>query len=115
MDQTTKQELIARYRGGHRVVMDAVTGLTDTELDTRGEPGEWTPRQIIHHLADSEMTSAIRLRRLLAENRPEIQRYDEEAFAARLHYDRPIGASLDALKAVRASSAELLDRLSETD
>ena len=115
MDQGTRQELIARYKGGHRVVMEAVTGLTDTELDARGEPGEWTTRQIIHHLADSEMTSAIRLRRLLAEDQPEIQGYDEAAFAERLHYDRPVAASLDALKAARASSAELLDRLTETD
>ncbi len=114
MDQATRRSLIDRYRDGHRVVMEALAGISDADLEMT-QPGEWTPRQIVHHLADSEMTSAIRLRRLLAEDRPEIQGYDEEAFARRLHYDRPIGASLDALKAVRASSAELLDRLSETD
>src|SRR5579883_1572222 len=77
--------------------------------------GGWTPRQIVHHLADSETTSAIRLRRLLAENQPVIQGYDEELFARKLHYDRPIGASLELLRAVRAASAELLDWLTEEE
>ena len=74
------------------------------ELDRRPAPGKWTSREIVHHLADSEMTSAIRLRRLLAEDRPVIVGYDQEEFARRLHYDRPIGASLDALKAARATT-----------
>jgi hypothetical protein len=57
------------------------------------------------------MTSAIRLRRLLAEDRPQIIGYDEAAFAQRLHYDRPIEASLAAFHAARLTTAELLDRM----
>ena len=69
----------------------------------------------MHHLADSEMTSAIRLRRLLAEDSPVIVGYDQEEFARRLHYDRPIGASLDALKAARATTGAILDRMTEDE
>jgi hypothetical protein len=36
--------LIERYRDGHRVVADALKGITDDELD-RSASGEWTPRQ----------------------------------------------------------------------
>ena len=58
------------------------------------------------------MTSAIRLRRLIAEEQPVIAGYDEAEWARRLHYDdRPIGPSLDALAAARATTADLLDRL----
>jgi hypothetical protein len=64
-------------------------------------PGRWSAREIVHHLADSEMTAAIRLRRLLAEERPAIQGYDQEEFARRLHYDRPHEASLELFRAVR--------------
>jgi hypothetical protein len=78
-------------------------------------PGKWSARQIVHHLADSEMTSAIRLRRLLAEDNPLISGYDEEEFARRLHYDRPLEASLLALRAARDTSAQILDRLSEAE
>src|SRR5205814_5017356 len=78
-------------------------------------PGEWSARQVVHHLADSEMTSAIRLRRLLAEDRPVIVGYDEPEFARRLHYDRPIDGSLAAFRSARESTAELLDRLDEDE
>ena len=88
---------------------------SDAELDRRPAPGKWTAREIVHHLADSEMTSAIRLRRLLAEDSPVIVGYDQEEFARRLHYDRPIAASLDAFKAARATTGEILDRMTEEE
>ena len=61
------------------------------------------------------MTSAIRLRRLLAEDRPVLGAYDEEEFARRLHYDRPLDASLEVLRAVRAATAELVERLGDAE
>jgi DinB superfamily len=67
----------------------------------------------VHHLADSEMTSAIRLRRLIAEDEPTIVGYDEAEFARRLFYDRPIEASLEALRASRRTTAQILERLSD--
>ena len=69
----------------------------------------------MHHLADSEMTSAIRLRLLLAQDRPQISGYDQEEFARRLHYDRPIEASLEVFKAARRATGEILDRMSEAE
>ena len=116
MDRARRRELIARYADGHRVVLDAVCGATDRELDARPEAGGWTAREVVHHLADSEMTSAIRLRRLLAEDNPLIDRYDEEEFARRLRYGtRPLSASLDAVGAARRATAELLDLLTEEE
>lgn len=115
MDKQTRQTLIARYKDGPRVVAEALTGATDAELDARPAPGKWSAREIVHHLADSEMTSAIRLRLLLAEERAAIRSYDQEEFARRLYYDRPIAASLQAFEAARRSTSELLDRMSDAD
>jgi hypothetical protein len=61
------------------------------------------------------MTSAIRLRTLIAVDNPKIYGYDQDEFARRLHYDRPLEASLEAFKAARRSTAELLDCLSEAE
>ena len=61
------------------------------------------------------MTSAIRLRRLIAEDNPVIVGYDQEEFARRLYYDRPIAASLSALKAARETTSEILDRLTDAE
>lgn len=116
MDTGRRQELIARYRDGHRVVTEALAGATDEELNRIPEPGEWSARQVAHHLADSETTSYIRLRRLLAEDNPAIPGYDENRFAARLHYEaRPVDTSLDVLGAVRRSTTDLLDHLTDDE
>ncbi|HEY1420278.1 MAG TPA: DinB family protein [Candidatus Dormibacteraeota bacterium] len=114
MDAAERSELIATYRDGHRVVIDALKGITDEELDRSASNG-WTPRQVAHHLADSEMMSAIRIRRLLAEPEPVIQGYDEEAFAKMLTTDRPIAPSLEAMRWARETSAQLLERMTEDD
>lgn len=115
MDVQTRKRLIDQYKDGYRAVAEALAGATDAELDAHPAPGKWSAREIAHHLADSEMTSAIRLRLLLATERPTIAGYDENEFARRLHYDRPIEASLAALEAARRSTAEILDRMGESD
>jgi hypothetical protein len=109
-----RSDLIRRYRDGHRAVVDALNGLADEELD-RSASGEWTPRMIAHHLADSEMMSAIRLRRLITEDHPVIHGYDEVEFARKLTSDRPIEASLEAMRWARESTAQILERLTEDD
>jgi hypothetical protein len=106
--------LIERYRMGHQEVLAALGSPSDEDLDRRAGPGEWTAREVVHHLADSEMTSAIRLRKLLAEDDPVIEAYDEAAFAQRLFYDRrPLGPSLAALAAARDTTASILEHLTE--
>jgi hypothetical protein len=106
-----RNELIEQYRSGYQAVVDALDGITDEELDRRDSGGEWSPRIVVHHLADSEATALVRLRRLIAEDSPVIQGYDEGEFARRLHYDRPIEPSLAVVEAVRESSLQLLEHL----
>jgi DinB superfamily len=114
----TEQErktLINKYKDGYRAVADSLTGAHDRELDARPAPNKWSAREIVHHLADSEMTSAIRLRLLLAEDKPTIKGYDQEVFAKKLFYDRPYEASLEAFKYARETTGQILDRMTSTD
>jgi hypothetical protein len=115
MRPAKRKELIERYKEGYRVVVESLAGATDGELDAHPAPGKWSAREIVHHLADSEMTSAIRLRLLIAAPAPAIAAYDQDKFARRLYYDRPIEASLEALKAARLTTAEILERLTESE
>ena len=94
MDTTTRKKLIDQYKDGYRVVAEALVGATDEELATRPAPHKWNAREIVHHLADSEMTSAIRFRNLVATDNVSIVGYDQDVFAKRLHYERPITSSL---------------------
>ena len=115
MTTVQRSDLVKKYKEGYAVVVAALEGATDADLDRRPAPGKWTSREIVHHLADSEMTSALRLRMLLAVDRASIVGYDQDEFARRLHYDRPIEASLDAFKAARRTTGEILDRMSENE
>lgn len=115
MDDETRKALIGQYRAGYSTVVEALRKITTEELDARPAPGKWTVREIVHHLADSEMTAAIRLRLLLAQDRPAIQGYDQDEFARRLYYDRPHETSLELFRYAREATAEILERLTPAE
>ncbi len=115
MDFIEQQKLVQQYRHGHAAVVAALAGSTEAELDNRPAADAWTPREIVHHLADSETNSYIRLRKLIAEEHPALMAYDEAEWARRLHYGRAVEPSLAVLKAVREASAQLLDVLTPAE
>jgi len=116
MTQTERAVLLERYRAGAAEVDEALAGITAEELDRRPpEPDGWTARQVAHHLADSEAMAYTRLRRLLGDDEPVIAGYDEPVWAKRLHYDRPIEASVAVMRAVREASVQLLEAIDEQE
>jgi hypothetical protein len=115
MDTTERDQLIAQYRDGYRAIAEALLRITPEELDARAGPDRWTAREVVHHLADSEMAAALRLRMILAEDRPTFGPSDQNEYARRLHYDRPHEASLELFRYARESTAELLERMSADD
>jgi hypothetical protein len=116
MTPTERAALIGDYKNGCREVADALKGISEKELDFHRASGKWSAREIVHHLADSEMTSAIRLRKLLVEMNPYIQAYDQDEFAKRLQYSkRPIEPAIKAFEAARETTGEILDRMTEDD
>ena len=110
--------LATEYEASTQYVADIIAAISKSDLD-KHQPGGWSPRQVIHHLADSEAQSYARLRRLIAE--PEgtiIQGYDESAWADSeiLGYtELPTENSIAVLLAVRAASLDILKRLKESD
>lgn len=114
MNRDERDRLLARYREGPGVLEAAVREVGEDDLDNVPPDGGWTPRQVVHHTADSEMTSAIRLRKLIAEEAARIQGYDEMEFSRRLFYEaRPIEPSLVAVRAARESTLSILEHLDE--
>lgn len=111
-----RQDLIARYRTGYAAVVESLTGITDTELDRRPAPGAWTTREIVHHLADAETRSYLRTREILTGSPALVQAYDQDEWVATLPtYRLPIAASLVTLQAVRASTEQLIDSMTQAD
>lgn len=108
-----RSDLLARYAAGYDAVVDALAGATDADLDARPVDGGWTARECVHHLADSEARSMLRLRQLLAEDDPLIAPYDQDRWAERLDYRGPIDAPLAVVRAVRSFSLATVQRLDE--
>jgi hypothetical protein len=111
-----RQKLIAQYAAGYDEVMQSLEGFPAESLTARPIPGKWSAREIVHHLADSEMASALRLRQLLDQDNPVIQGYDQDNRALRLKYnERDTAPAFDAFRGARAITAQLLNLLSEED
>jgi hypothetical protein len=116
VDAEERNSLIEEFRGGYEAVVAALAGAAEEELDRIPPNGDdWSARMVVHHLADSEATAYVRLRRLIAEDEPTIVGYDEVEFAQRLHYDRPIESSLAVLEGVRIGSVALLESLTQEE
>jgi hypothetical protein len=110
-----RAQLVSRYRLGAVALVDTLARLPEDYMDRSPAAGGWTPRMIAHHVADAELTGGVRLRRLLAEETPRIESYDQEVYSGRLHYERPLAASKALIAAVTESNAELLESLSEEE
>ena len=116
MTPDERQQFISQYEAGYDEVTASLEGFPADKLTAHLLPGKWSACEIVQHLADSEMNSAIRLRRLLAEDRPVIQAYDQEDYARRLKYnERDIAPALEAFRSARATTAQLLARMSPED
>ena len=116
MTPEERQQLISQYAAGYDEVSKSLEGFTSDSLTAHPLPGKWSACEIVQHLADSEMTSAIRLRLLLVEDSPEIKGYDEAAFAVRLGYNqRDITPALEAFRAARSTTTQLLAMMTDDD
>lgn len=58
-----------------------VEALEPAQLEVPYRPGGWTVRQVIHHLADSQLNGYVRIKWALTEERPTIRTYAEERWA----------------------------------
>lgn len=116
MTPDERERLIEQYAAGYAEVERSLEGFPENRLTARPIEGKWSACEIVQHLADSEMAAAIRLRKLLNEERAEIQNYDEAAYAVRLKYnERDIKPALEAFRGARAITAQLLRILTEDD
>jgi len=116
MTPEERKDLIAKYAAGYDEVINALDGFPADSLGAHPIPGKWSAREIVHHLGDSESFSAGRLRKLLVEDNPVIQGYDQDQFAIKLRYnERDMAPALDAFRLARETTMQLLELMTEDD
>ncbi|MCI0432508.1 MAG: DinB family protein [Gemmatimonadetes bacterium] len=95
---------------------EIVAGMTDAESALPEAPGKWSIRHVLRHLADSEIVWAYRMRLALAQDRPQLTGYDQDAWADRLGYADAMPAdSLGDFEVLRRGNLRLLQAASTED
>ena len=107
-------DLLERFRRGPELLAVVLTGVFGEEEDFVPAPGKWSIRQIIAHVADTEVVCAQRLRQIIAEDHPTLIGFDQEAWSRNLDYARrKPKQSLESFRRMRAENYELLKGLPE--
>src|ERR1017187_6634333 len=101
-------ELLERYRRGPELLAVVLTGVFGGEEDFIAAPGKWSIRQIVAHLADSEIVLAHRFRQVIAEDSPSLLWCDQAAWAShRANGPRKPNQSFEPLRRTRAENCDL--------
>jgi len=104
--------LIDAYLSGPTTLRQAVAGMTREQLLARPVAGKWSTLEVVCHLTDFDPIMADRMKRVIAEDRPQLIGADENRFAAALAYqDRDIEEELAILENTRAQLARILRKL----
>lgn len=106
---------IANIRQLPAQLRQAISDLSDVQLDTPYRDGGWTVRQTVHHLADSHMMSFSRFKLALTADWPTISAYDEVAWANLPDSRLPLESSFQILEGLHTRWVALLESMSEED
>jgi uncharacterized damage-inducible protein DinB len=115
-DADERTGLIARISALPGRARAAVAGLGDAELDMPYREGGWTPRQIVHHMADSHMNAFTRVKLGMTEEHPTIRPYDQAAWSELPDtLQVPVEASLGLLDGLHERWVRLLASMDDAD
>ena len=84
------------------------------DADRSPEPGKWSARQVLCHMADTEIVFAFRLRQALSEARHIIQPFDQDGWAAR-YESYTAQAAVELFAAVRTWNRLLIAGVTEQE
>lgn len=108
---SSQKETLALFNAGAAKLEKAVAGLSEKELDYSMTPGEWTIRQIVHHVSEDGDAWSMVIKKALVTPGILINFTGfpgNEAWANALAFDkRTLGAALSLLKAHREIITEL--------
>ena len=110
----TTRELLERYSAAPAALEAKLRGLTREQLAFRPFPDAWTVHEQVVHLADAELNTAVRLRKILAESGVAVDVMDEEKWFAGLNYHgQDLDRAVRLFRLLRETAVDLLSRARE--
>ena len=111
-DDSTPQELIARYLTGPALLRDTVAGMDADQLHARPIPGKMSTQEVVNHIVDSERSMSERMRRAIAGDDPLVMGARGAGHPGPPHHpERDVAADVEALGTIREQMAEDLRSL----
>lgn len=105
-------ELLARLAGVPKRLERVASGMSTRQTALRPEPGKWSAKEIVCHLADCELVYGFRYRKILSEPDAVLVPFDQDAWASSLHYrELSLKQALAAFAALRNAHVGLFKLL----
>ena len=112
----TRSDVIDRYELGGKILIAAVAGIPPDRARERVGPGTWSVAELVAHMVDSDLVGIERMKRVIAEENPTLQAYDENAWIARLSpNETPVDEAVALFAANRVAMARILRTCTEAD
>jgi hypothetical protein len=112
LDLLGNQDPVTVLRRTPDAIAAFVDELQPDAATTPEAPGKWSIRDVVQHLADSELVGGFRLRLVLAQHRPMLTGYDQDLWADRLRYHEvDLRDALEQFTTLRRANLRLWERL----
>ncbi|MCM3709846.1 YfiT family bacillithiol transferase [Sporosarcina luteola] len=92
---------------------EVVHSLNEEELSKTYRDGAWTVRQLVHHIADSQLNMYQRLKLALTDENPTVPAFDEEKWAIQPDTQLPVESSIKMLEGINERIVALGKSLTE--
>jgi uncharacterized damage-inducible protein DinB len=109
-------EVVERYAAGGPLLLYAVAGLTQEQVVARPGPGAWSIAELVGHVLDTDLVYSDRMKRVIAEDEPVLQAFQENPWVARLDSQNiPVDDAASLFAANRKWMTRILRTCSESD
>jgi len=110
----TRKERIKSYSKGYEKLAAGLNEMPEEMRQFKPSPERWSVHEIIIHMADSEVNSYSRARKIISEPGSTIMAYDQDELAVKTEYHRQsIADALELFKWLRKMTYNVIKNLSE--
>src|SRR5690625_3437893 len=92
---------------------ETVDSLSEEELNKTYRDGSWNVRQLVHHIADSQLNMYQRLKLALTDDNPIVPPFDQDKWAVQPDTELPVESSIKMLEGINERIVSLGSSVTE--
>lgn len=92
---------------------ETVDSLSEEDLNKTYREGAWNVRQLVHHIADSQLNMFQRLKLALTDDNPSVPPFDQDKWAVQPDTELPVESSIKMLEGINERIVSLGKSLTE--